>query len=188
MILYPGSDRNSIVHIRLAPNQDISAQMEQVEEIFEKYAPEYPFDYRFTDVDYARKFSGIKKTEMIARLAGFIVILIACLGLYGLTLYIVQNRLKEVSIRRIFGGSVGSIMKLLGWKSVNPIIWAIILFSPYAWFSMKWWLQSFEYRTTLQVWELLIAAGILLVISILTVGYQIWNTSASNPAEVLRNE
>ncbi len=188
MILYPGSDWNSIVHIRLAPNQDVSAQMEQVEDVFEKYAPEYPFDYRFTDVDYARKFSGIKKTEMIARLAGFIVILIACLGLYGLTLYIVQNRLKEVSIRRIFGGSVGSIVKLLGWKSVNPIIWAIILFSPYAWFSMKWWLQSFEYRTTLQLWDLFIAAGILLVISIVTVGYQIWNTSASNPAEVLRNE
>lgn len=188
MILIPNLHWNNIVNIRIAGNQNIGKTLKEMEKIYSKYEPDYPFEYEFVDQVYARKFDSIRKTEIISRVASLVVILIACLGLYGLTLFVIQQRMQEVSIRRIFGGSVGNIMKLLGWQFLSPIVWAIVVFSPMAWMSMQWWLQSFDYRISLSFSQVVITGMVLMVISLLTVVFQIWKTSRVNPAEVLRRE
>ncbi len=188
ILLIPNLYWKNIVNIRLAPSEDLRESLTQVAEIYQKFEPDYPFEYEFVDEVYARKFNAMKKTEKISQMAGVIVILIACLGLYGLTLYVIQQRLQEVSIRRVFGGSVASIMRLLAWRSLSPILWAILIFIPWGWFSMRWWLNSFDYHIDLQVSHVLITGAILIAMSLMTVIFQIWRTSTVNPAEVLKRE
>ncbi len=188
LILKPNQQWFNIVHIRLSGNTDIRESLATIEKIYSRHEPDYPFEYEFADQTYASKFASIKKTELISRLASFIVIMIACMGLYGLTLFVIQQRMQEVSIRRIFGGSVSSIMKLLCWRSLSPIVWAILVFSPLAWLSMQWWLQSFDYRIALSLTQVVITGMVLLALSLATVLFQIWKTSTVNPAEVLKRE
>lgn len=188
ILLIPNLHWNYIANIRLRASDDLGESLAAAEEIYRKYEPDYPFEFEFVDEVYAAKFSSLRKTERIAQLASFIIILIACLGLYGLTLFTVQQRLQEVSIRRIFGGSVGRIMRLLCWRSVRPVCWAILVFSPLAWFSMQWWLQSFDYRIALELRQVLLTGGMLLAVSLITIIYQIWQTSNINPAKVLKRE
>jgi putative ABC transport system permease protein len=176
------------VHIKLDPSNTHEASISKLEELWAKYNPNFPFEYYFADIEYQRKFANLEKTLTITTVFTSIAIFIACLGLLGLSTYMLEARIKEIGIRKIFGGSVISITKLLSISSLKPILISIILFSPLSWLAMNWWLQSFAYRTELSIPIFIIAALLLITIALITISIQTIGAASSNPINSLRNE
>lgn len=178
----------TVVHMRLSEHKNVQENLAGISNVFTKYNAAYPFDYYFVDATYQRKFASLEKTRTITTLFSSIVIFIACLGLLGLSTYMIEARTKEVGIRKVLGGSVLGITKLLCWSSLKPIIIAILFFSPLAWMSMSWWLQTYEYRITLHVGILITSGTLLVLIALLTVGIQTMRAANVNPVKSLKTE
>jgi ABC-type antimicrobial peptide transport system permease subunit len=176
------------IHIKLNPANTTKDNISRLSNIFSKYNPEYPFEYHFVDVEYERKFSDMKSTLTITTLFTSIAIFIACLGLLGLSTYMAESRIKEIGIRKVLGGSVISITKLLSTSSIKPILIAIVLFSPMAWFAMNWWLSNYAYRVSVDLWIFLVAAFSILSIAVITISAQTIRAAMTNPVESLRSE
>ncbi len=176
------------IHIRLNPNRLVPPTMEAISELYSKYNPDYPFEYHFVDEEYQRKFSSLKATLTITTLFGSIAIFIACLGLLGLSTFMIESRVKEIGIRKVMGGSVINIIKLLSIDSLKPILVAIIIFTPLAWLAMSWFLQTFDYRIALNIWVFLLAGLSIITIGLLTIGLQTFGAANGNPAKNLRAE
>lgn len=175
-------------HIKLNPSNSPKATISKLADLWSKYNPSFPFEYYFIDIEYQRKFANLEKTLTITTVFTSIAIFIACLGLLGLSTYMTEARLKEIGIRKIFGGTVLNITKLLSISSLKPILFGIIIFSPLSWLAMNWWLQSFAYRTELSISIFIVAAVSLLAIALITISIQTVGAANSNPIKSLRNE
>lgn len=176
------------IHIRLNSNHPVLPTMEAISTLSSKYNPAYPFEYHFVDEEYQRKFSSLKSTLTLTTVFGSIAIFIACLGLLGLSTFMIESRVKEIGIRKVMGGSVTNIIKLLSVDSLKPILVAITIFTPLAWWANMSWLQTFDYRITLNIWIFLLAGLSILTISLLTISLQIFVAASVNPVKSLRAE
>jgi putative ABC transport system permease protein len=115
-------------------------------------------------------------------------IFIACLGLLGLSSFMIESRMKEIGIRKVMGGSVASVLKLLSFKILKPILIGIVLFSPMAWMSMTWWLQSFDYRISMSIWTIVLSGLGIMGIAGMTIAIQTFKAANMNPVNTLRIE
>jgi putative ABC transport system permease protein len=114
--------------------------------------------------------------------------LIACLGILGLSLYSIQQRIKEIGIRKVLGASIFRITSELVKEFLIPVLIAAVIAFPIAWFTMNKWLEDFAYRTNIG-WGIFIAAGLLaLIIALITVSVQAIKAAAANPVKSLRTE
>jgi putative ABC transport system permease protein len=177
-----------VVYIKLNPAHTTQESVSLLSELSRKYNPDYPFEYHFADVEYERKFDNLKATLKLTTVFTSMAIFIACLGLLGLAIYMTEARMKEIGIRKVMGGTVFDITKLLSYSSLKPIIISIILFMPMAWLAMNWWLKSFAFRIELEVWIFAAAAVSILSIAIITIGMQTIKAARANPVNSLRNE
>ncbi len=178
----------SVAHIRFGDNHTMQENLQVMAELSKKYNPDYPFEYEFVDAAYARKFANLETTRTITLLASFLTIAIAGMGLLGLSSYMVEVRVKEIGIRKVMGGSVFSITKMLTWASLKPILIAVILFSPNAWFVMNWWLSSYPYRISIGLFTIPLAALSIIGLAIVITSTQTIRAARTNPVESLRNE
>ena len=178
----------SVAHIKLSTHKSMQENIRILEELSKKYNPSYPFEYQFVDQAYAQKFAGLETTRTITLLATFLVIVIAGLGLLGLSTYMIEVRVKEIGIRKVMGGSVLSITRMLTWSSLKPILIAIVLFSPIAWFAMNWWLSSYPYRISFGVFTIPLAACAMILLAVLITSLQTIRAARTNPVNSLRNE
>ncbi len=178
----------NVMHIKLNANNSTEKNLKLAEKIFKKYNPEYPFNYRFVDEEYAKKFQDEKRTATLASLFAGLTIFISCLGLFGLATYMAENRIKEIGVRKVLGASVINITRLLSKDFLKLVIISMILATPLAWWAMYNWLQDFPYRVSIQ-WWVFASAGILsILIALMTVSYQSIRAGLSNPVKSLRNE
>jgi ABC-type antimicrobial peptide transport system permease subunit len=177
-----------IAYIRLNPRKPVSEHLEVLKDAWKKVNPDVPFEYKFADVDYMSKFLPIQRTLKIATTFSLIAITIACLGLLGLSMFMVENRIREIGIRKAMGGTSFSIIKLLGFTSIKPVLIAVVIFSPLALWAMRSWLENFDYRIELNIGMVVIAGIIVIVISVLTSLTQTWKATMVNPAKTLRHE
>ncbi|MCW5910492.1 MAG: ABC transporter permease [Cyclobacteriaceae bacterium] len=191
IVLFGGTKlRNAFneIYIKLNPENTVQENLAMLSGLSKKYNPDYPFEYHFADVEYARKFANLEATLTITTVFTSIAIFIACLGLLGLSTYLIEARVKEIGIRKVLGGSVLSIMKLLSMSSLKPIFIAIIVFSPATWFAMNWWLNSFAYRVSLSTWTFFMAGIVLIAVALITISIQTYRAANANPVDSLRNE
>jgi putative ABC transport system permease protein len=178
----------NVIHIKLNNERGTGQNLKAAEKIFKKYNPEYPFEYKFIDQEYALKFADTQRTATLIGLFAGLTIFISCLGLFGLATYMAQNRIKEIGVRKVLGASVYNITSLLSKEFLLLVIISILIASPVAFYAMHKWLQSYEYRIRIQWWVFL-ASGILsIVISLVTVSFQSIKAALANPAESLRTE
>jgi putative ABC transport system permease protein len=118
----------------------------------------------------------------------FFAIFIACLGLFGLVAYASQQRIKEISIRKVLGASTGKLIALLSKDFLKLIIIAIFIACPLAFWGSQKWLQDFAYRTKMDFWIFILAAFLTTAITLLTVFFQSIKVARVNPSKILRNE
>jgi putative ABC transport system permease protein len=140
------------------------------------------------DESYARMYEQVDRTgKIFASFAG-LAIMVACLGLFALSAFMVEQRSKEISIRLVMGASVKSIFRLLTQNFVQLVLVSFLIAAPIAWYMMTRWLEDYKYKITM-TWDLfVIAAVISVVIALLTISYQAIRAALANPANRLRAE
>jgi hypothetical protein len=176
------------IHIKFDPSRSTAASLAGAERIFKKYNPAYPFDYSFVDQEYARKFSNEQRTRTMAGLFAALAIFISCLGLFGLSAYVAESRIKEIGVRKVLGASVAGIAQLLSMDFVRLVVVAILIATPVAWWAMSKWLIGFTYHISIG-WSVFVVAGVLAVaIALATVSFQAVRAALANPVKSLRSE
>ena len=150
--------------------------------------PGVPFDYFFLDESFGREY---RYEEQMGRLLGIIAALgigVACLGLLGLSSFITRKREKEIGVRKVLGASPSRIAALLSLEHLKPVLVAVVIAAPAAWFAMERWLSDFAYRVSLNLWITVIATIGALAVALGTVGLQSLRAASAKPADTLRNE
>lgn len=187
VIMGPGSWFNTM-HIKFNPGQSTAANLLKAEQIFKKYNAAWPFDYKFVDGEYARNFDNEQRTKMLAGLFAFLAIAISCLGLFGLSAYMAESRIKEIGVRKVLGASAIGIARLLSVDFIKLVLVALVIASPVAWYAMNQWLQSYTYRISIG-WSIFVIAGLLAIaIALVTVSFQSIKAAIANPVKSLRTE
>ncbi len=184
----PGTGWFNIIHIKLNPAKTVSVDLKLAEQVFKQYNPQYPFNYKFVDEEYAKKFEDTQRTATLAALFAGLTIIISCLGLFGLAAYMAENRIKEIGVRKVLGASAVGITTLLSKDFLKLVIISLVIASPIAWYAMHQWLLAYTYRVGIDWWVFAGAGIIAVLISLLTVSYQAIKAAIANPVKSLRTE
>jgi putative ABC transport system permease protein len=178
---------NGTINFRIdGKNKDKS--IEYIKKTWEEFSPDIPFEYHFLDDEYDSLYKSEEKFNLLIAYFSILAIFIACLGLFGLVSFSIEQRIKEIGIRKVNGAKAIEIVVLLNKSFIIRVIVAFIISCPIALYAMKKWLQNFSYRTDINILIFLLAGLIALVIVICTVSLQSWKASTRNPADALRNE
>jgi putative ABC transport system permease protein len=185
---------SSTINVRLGKsllsnsNVDLTESVKRVEEIFKKYNPDYPFEYRFADSEFEKKFTSV---NMISNLAGSfttLAIFITGLGLFGMAAFTAELRTKELGIRKVMGASVASLMILLTKDFSRLVLLAFVVAAPLAWWAVDDFLNQYEVRIEIPWWVFPMAGVISLVITVVIVSTQALRAATINPSQSLRSE
>jgi len=165
-----------------------SATLKQIEAIWKDIAPQWPFSFQFMDERISLNYkSEINTAKIITGLSG-ISIFLSILGILGLILFNIQQRTKEIGIRKVNGAKVSEVMAMLNKDFVKWVATAFVIATPIAWYAMHKWLENFAYKTELSWWIFALAGLLTLGIALLTVSWQSWKAATRNPVEALRYE
>ncbi len=181
----PGYWRN--VAVRVHPG-DISSTLAYLEQQWKAYEPDYPFEYYFEDQNFSKLWSSDQKLAVILELFTGIALGIACIGLFGLSVFAAERRIKEIGIRKVLGASVSRITVLLSKDFIALVTIAILIASPLAWWAANKWLQDFAYRIDISWWMFVLAGIIAISIALITVSFQAIKAALANPVNSLRSE
>jgi ABC-type antimicrobial peptide transport system permease subunit len=174
--------------LKLNPNKSASKSLSQIEEIFKKYNPAQPFEYKFVDEAYARKFGNEERIGKLATFFAILAIFISCLGLFGLASFVAEQRTKEIGVRKVLGASVTNLWALLSKDFVYLVLISLLIASPIAYYFMSNWVQKYTYRTDISWWVFVVTAIGALVITLLTVSFQAIKAAVVNPVKSLKTE
>ena len=173
------------VRIRSRHNDET---IKHIEKIFKKYAPRFPFDYRFMHERLNELYTWERQTGQTIGYFSVLTIIIACVGLFGLSSYTAEQRTKEIGIRKAMGASVKQIVTMLVMEFVRCIVIANLFAWPIAYFVIHDWLEDYAFRISLSTGPFIMAAALALAIGLLTVIYQALKAAEVNPVESLRYE
>jgi ABC-type antimicrobial peptide transport system permease subunit len=176
------------VSIKLNANLPVDEALAKIERVFKNYVPGMPFDYKFADEEYAKKFEAEVRIGKLSGFFSMLAILISCLGLFALASFIAEQRTKEIGIRKVLGATVYNLWQMLSKEFVLLVLLACLIAIPVAYYFLNNWLQNYEYRTTISWWVFGIALGGALLITILTVSFQAIKAAITNPVKSLRTE
>ncbi len=168
--------------------ENISATMAEIEELWMKMAPNQPFMYKFMDQQFAQMYASVQQVRDILTAFAILAVIIACLGLFGLSVFMVEQRNKEISVRLVLGAKSSQIVGMLSFNFMKPILLALLLAIPVAWYMMKEWLSDFEYQIDLGAGVFVFAGLAAIAIAMITISFQSVQAAFSNPVKGLRNE
>jgi ABC-type antimicrobial peptide transport system permease subunit len=188
MIIAGPSYGYDVINFKLNPGVPAEVSLAKAEKVFKQYNPQYPFNYRFYDKEYALKFQDEQRTGTLAGWFAGLTVFISCLGLFGLAAYMAENRIKEIGVRKVLGASVANIATLLSKDFLKLVIISFVIASPVAWYAMGQWLQNYNYHIGIE-WWVFAGTGLLSVfIAIATVSFQSIKAALTNPVKSLRSE
>lgn len=167
---------------------DISSTVKYIESVWNKFNSEYPFNYFFLDESIESVYKPLEQLREIFIYFAAIAIILSCLGLYGLASFMVDQRVKEVGIRKVLGASISGITFLLSKEFTKWVLISNLFAWPIAWFAMDNWLQNFAYRIDFSTGPFLLAGLAALVIALITVSWQATKAALANPVKALRYE
>lgn len=178
----------NVTNIRLNNAIATADALSRIAEIFKKYNPDYPFEYSFVDAKYAEKFKDFQQLGKLSSLFSLLTIFISCLGLYGLTAFMAENRTKEIGVRKVLGASIFSVTRMLSKEFVLLVLLACLVAFPIAYYIADHMLSAYTYRIQIS-WDIFFIAGSgALALSLLTVSYQSIKAAMVNPVDSLRDE
>jgi ABC-type antimicrobial peptide transport system permease subunit len=173
------------VRTKAGKTQDAIAGLEK---ICKALNPKVPFTFQFSDLEYEKLYKSEQTVSRLANVFAFLAIFISCLGLFGLATFSAAQRTKEIGVRKVLGASSKNIIVLLSANFLKPVVIAMLVAFPVAWFAMNQWLQNFAYRIDLAWWMFALAGLLTLMIALITVSFQSIKAAWINPAGALRND
>jgi len=188
LVLYNHPSGTGILTIRFKPGVNIQDALAKAGAIFKTDYPGYPFEYQFIDSDFEQFFKTETLTGTLAGVFASLAIFISCLGLFGLAAYTAERRIKEIGIRKVLGASVSGLAGLLSKDFLKLVGISCLIAFPFAFWGVNNWLQSYQYRVTINWWVFALAGITALVIALATVSFQAIKAALMNPVKSLRSE
>jgi putative ABC transport system permease protein len=186
MALFIGGNANSML-VKVNTN-DNPKMIESITKVWKQFSPHQPIRFTFLDQRYAQMYDDVKRMGTIFTSFAILAIAVACLGLFALSAFMVEQRGKEISIRLVLGASVRNIFKLLTQNFVGLVLISFVIAAPIAWYLMQKWLQDYVYKIEIG-WEIFAVAGsIAVIIALFTVTYQSLRAAVTNPVNNLKSE
>ena len=169
-------------------NANVTTTLEKIESEWNKMFPEKSFQYTFLDQQLNDQYSGFQNFAAIIQIFTGIAILISCLGVYGLILFVVQRKVKEIGVRKVLGASVASILQLIYRDFVWLIVAGFVIAIPVSYYFINQWLENFTYHTTIDVLTYVVSLLAVVIVVVLTIAIQAVKASLANPVNSLRSE
>ena len=184
---YAPKESYSWLLVKTKPNQTPGA-IAALAQLYKKYESLTAMHYEFVDEGLANQYRSEQKTGKIVLFFSVLAVIVSCLGLFGLSIYTIGQRIKEIGIRKVLGASVGGIVVLLSKDFLKLVLLAILIASPIAWYATQQWLADFAYKIEVGWWIFLISGSIVIVIALLTISFQSILAALMNPVKSLRSE
>jgi putative ABC transport system permease protein len=176
-----------IMIIRIQPG-DPSTRISQIDSLWSQFVPEEKINFSFLDQDLDELYRSEQTSGKIFSSFTIVAMIMACFGLFGLTAYVIQQRMKEIGVRKVLGASVMNILILLNWNITRLVILAFLFSIPVAYYGIEQWLDSFAYRTSIN-WSIFVQAGIItILVAWGTISYQSIKIALRNPIDSIRDE
>lgn len=189
LVMFIEPEKFNYLCVKIGPEiSELAGAIRYMESAWNKFAPNYPFQYNFLDARFDRLYKSEQKTGKIFGYFTSLAIFISCLGLFGLSAQISEQRSKEIGIRKVMGATVAGITLLLTKDFMKWIIVANAIAWPSAFFALNKWLQNYAYRTNLGFEIFIFAAAMALIIALLTVSFQTVRAAVADPVKSLRYE
>jgi putative ABC transport system permease protein len=176
-----------IISVRLSTTA-VSQNLAFIEDTWKSFFPSEPFDYYFVDEKINTSYQAEQRMGKIFEAFSFLAIFIACLGLYGLTAFTIEQKYKDIGIHKVLGASISNIIILVSKNYLWWVVFSNLIAWPITYFAMNKWLQYFAYRINLAIWPFLLAGSIAMLIAFITVSWQAIRAAIANPVESLRYE
>ncbi|UII32363.1 ABC transporter permease [Fulvivirga ulvae] len=187
LVLFIEPAQYNEILIRIKP-ADMERTLASVGALWAELVPHRPFDYRFLDQEYQKLYDNELRLGDIFTLFASLAIIIACLGLFGLVAFTVEQRTKEIGIRKVLGATIANLFLLVSTDFTRLVLLAFLITAPLAYYAMSQWLSDFEYRVTVGLLPVLVAIFLALLLSLITISYQSVKAALMNPVDTLRNE
>ncbi|HET6769576.1 MAG TPA: ABC transporter permease [Chitinophagaceae bacterium] len=187
LAIYPIGDRFSRIIVK-GDIKKVDQSIAAIEKAWKKYFPSALFDYNFMDEQIGEQYAAEKRFAKIFLYFSVLSLLIACLGLYGLTAYSASQKVKEIGVRKVLGATVNNLAMMLSRDFFKLVLLAFVMAVPLAWYIMDNWLTDFAYRTNISWWMFGMAGLLVLVIAVITVSFQVIKAAIANPVKSLRTE
>jgi putative ABC transport system permease protein len=183
-------EADEFIYFKLDANtyQSIHKISKTIDKIWKDLSPSYPFEFRFLNDSWNQLYKKESQFQKILHITTGLSIFLSCLGLIGLTFFVIENRTKEIGIRKVNGAKTKEVMAMLNKNFIKWITIAFIIACPISYYTMNKWLQNFAYKTELSWWIFALAGIIAMGIALLTVSWQSWRAARRNPVESLRYE
>ena len=185
VLIDPTEFRYAVVRLKAGEIRDSLAG---VKEAWQRVYPQYPIEYRFFDEDFGRMYQADERMGSLLKVFAGLAVVIACLGLFGLASYTAEQRTKEIGVRKVLGASSSGIVLLLSREFTKWVLMANVLAWPAAYLLMRNWLQGFAYRSAIAWWLFVLAGTGTLAVALLTVSFQAFRASQTDPARALKYE
>lgn len=173
---------------RIRPGKSVAGSIAAVSAVFRKYNPDQPFEFKFVDDQYAREFDNEQRIGKLASSFAALAIFISCLGLFGMSAYMAEQRTREIGVRKVLGASVFDLWSLLSKDFVLLVLLSLGIAMPLAYFFMHSWLGHYHYHASITWWIFGLPAAGALLITIMTVSFQAIKAALANPVRSLRTE
>ncbi len=187
MVIMPLFENPGYIIARIDP-VNFTQTIADVKKTWERILPQSVYDVKFFDDGIEDLYKSESRISGLFRYFSFIAIFISCIGLFGLSLFIIERRKKEIGVRKVNGARVGEVMFLLNRDIIRWVVVAFIVACPIAWLAMDKWLENFAFKATLDWWIFILAGSLALIIALLTVSWQSFRAATRNPVEALRYE
>ncbi|MEL7146207.1 MAG: FtsX-like permease family protein, partial [Bacteroidota bacterium] len=182
----PGQ-RPQMMAVRIA-SDNVSATLSSIGNLWDEYQPNQPIRYQFLSERYEQMYGNVKRTSEVFTIFAILAIVIACLGLFALSTFMVEQRRKEIGIRKILGASLQSLFGILTANFLKLVGIAFLVALPLAWYVMNYWLEGFEYKIGISWFEFALAGSTIFLIAIATMSYEVLRAVNNNPADTLHAE
>ena len=166
----------------------IDEALNYVKKTWKNIVPAVPLEYSFIDDRIREQYNNEQKMQTVFYVFAGLSLFIACLGLFGLSVFVVERKVKEIGIRKVLGANVSGIVGLLSKDFVKLVLVAILIATPLSWYFMDKWLNDFAYRIHIKWWMFVAAGLVALLIALLTVSFQAIKAALMNPVKSLRTE
>jgi ABC-type antimicrobial peptide transport system permease subunit len=167
---------------------DVQKTIASIKSVSQELNPDFPFQYTFMDENYAKMYNEDLRIRDLAKYFSILTILISCLGLFGLSAHVAEQKTKEIGIRKVLGASTASILNVINREFIIIVSLAILIGSAVGYWLMQDWLSGYAYKIDFEWWFIPMAAGVILSIAYLTVTMQALKAAQINPASTLKSE
>ena len=188
LYVYDRVNNSSYYNLRLNPEKSASENIAVIERVFKGHFPDIPFEYEFVDEQYGEKFASEERIGTLSGIFTALAILISCLGLFGLTSFVAEQRTKEIGVRKVLGASVFNVWNMLSKDFLKLVIVSCFIAVPIAYYVMNGWLQEYPYRVILKWWIFALAIVGAMLVTVITVSFQAIKAARANPIRSLRME